>query len=80
VTGTSAEHRMGRRRIDGAELRQRLIDVAAAIACTEEQVAETLERMALAVPDEAPRLLARAALARQYATQERSRAAGLAPE
>jgi len=49
--------------------------VAVAIACTEDQVAETLERMALVIPENAVRLRAHAAQARQNATLERSRAA-----
>jgi hypothetical protein len=49
--------------------------VAVAIACTEDQVAETLERMALVLPENAKRLRAHAAQARQNATVERSRAA-----
>jgi hypothetical protein len=56
-------------------LRRRLADVAVSIACTEDQVAETLERMALAVPEDAARLLARAERARRFATLERDRAA-----
>jgi len=75
VTGQSAEHNRGRPLIDGAELRRRLATVAGAIACTEDQVAETLERMALILPKNATRLLAHAAQARQNATQDRSRAA-----
>jgi hypothetical protein len=49
--------------------------VAAAIACTEDQVAGTLERMAVAMPEDAARLRALAAQARRFATLERSRAA-----
>jgi len=50
--------------------------LAVAIACTEDQVAETMERMALVMPDSAARLRAHAAQARQNATLERNRAAG----
>jgi hypothetical protein len=75
VTGQSAEHSRGHPQLDGSELRQRLATVAVAIACTEDQVAETLERMALVLPDNARRLRAHAAQARQNATLERSRAA-----
>jgi hypothetical protein len=75
VTGQGAEHGRGHLGIDGAELRQRLAAVAVAIACTEDQVAETLERMALALPEDATRLRAHAARARQNATLERGRAA-----
>ena len=46
-------------------------------ACTEEQVAETLERMALALPEDAIRLQAHAARARRFATLERDRATTL---
>jgi len=75
VTEQSAEHSRGHLQPDGAELRQRLATVAVAIACTEDQVAETLERMALVLPENAKRLRAHAAQARQNATVERSRAA-----
>jgi hypothetical protein len=76
VTGQSAEHSKGHLlQPDGAELRQRLATVAVAIACTEDQVAETLERMALVMPENAARLRAHAAQARKNATLERSRAA-----
>ena len=70
---TSAHHR--RLEVDGVVLRRRLADVAVSIACTEDQVAETLERMALAVPEDATRLLAHAERARRFATLERDRAA-----
>jgi hypothetical protein len=72
MTGRRVQHHP---RIDGAELRQRLAAVAIAIACTEDQVAETLERMALVLPENAGRLQAHAAQAREYATVERGRAA-----
>ena len=62
---------------DGAFLRRRLAGVAASIACTEDQVAETMERMALAMPEAATRLQAHAERARRFATLERDRAAGL---
>jgi hypothetical protein len=75
MTTPSAAHHHSRLRIDGAGLRQRLAEVAAAIATSEEQVAETLERLALVMPANAARLRARAAQARQNARQERSRAA-----
>jgi hypothetical protein len=79
VTGQSAVQHQDRLRIDGARLRQRLADVAVAIACTEDQVAETLDRMALVLPECAAGLRARAAKARQNATQERGRAARFGP-
>lgn len=60
-------------------LRRRLVAVAASIACTEDQVAETLERMALIWPEDAARLRAHAAQARRYATLERNRAAMFSP-
>ena len=63
--------------IDGAMLRRRLADAAVSIARTEDQVAETLERMALAMPEDATRLQAHAERARRFATQERDRAASL---
>ena len=71
----SAEQHYGRLRIEGTKLRQRLAAVAAAIACTEDQVAETMERMAVVMPESAARLRAQAAQAREHATLERSRAA-----
>jgi len=76
VTGPNAGHheRLG---VDGAVLRRRLANVAASIACTEDQVAETLERMALAWPEDAMRLQAHAERARRFATLERDRAASL---
>jgi hypothetical protein len=47
-----------RRQIDGSALRQRLAGVAASIACTEDQAAETMERMATVLPYDAARLRA----------------------
>ena len=76
MTGPNAGQQ-GRLGIDGAVLRQRLADVAASIACTEDQVAATFERMALALPDDAIRLQAQAERARHFATLERDRAASL---
>ena len=76
MTGPNAGHQ-GRLGIDGALLRRRLADVAASIAWTEDQVAETLERMALAWPEEAIRLQAHAQRARRFATLERDRATSL---
>ena len=73
MSGPNAGHQ-GRLEIDGALLRRRLADVAAAIARTEDQVAETLERMALALPEDARRLQANAEQARRFATLERDRA------
>jgi len=51
--------------------------VAASIACTEDQVAETMERMALVLPYDATRLREHAARARQHSKVERDRAATL---
>ena len=76
MTGPNAGHQ-GRLGVDGAMLRRRLANVAASIACTEDQVAETLERMALALPEDARRLQAQAERARRFATVERDRAASL---
>ena len=74
MTGPNADdqQRLG---ADGAFLRRRLAGVAASIACTEDQVAETMERMALAMPEAATRLQAHAERARRFATLERDRAA-----
>jgi len=51
--------------------------VAASIACTEDQVAETMERMALVLPYDATRLREHAARARHHSKVERDRAAAL---
>jgi hypothetical protein len=59
----------------GQTLRRRLGALAASIATTEDQMAGTLERLALSRPSQASRLLARATRARQYAALERDRAA-----
>ena len=67
----------GRLGPDGAALRQRLANVAASIACTEDQLAETLERMAVALPEAAMRLRAQAERARRFAVLEREQAAAL---
>lgn len=75
MNGQDSDHHRGHLRIDGAGLRQRLCAVAISIASTEDQVAETLERMALVLPHNAERLRAHAAQARQNATAERGRAA-----
>lgn|GEM_PF-5296495 len=79
MAGQNPDLDVGRLRADGVGLRQRLADVAASIACTEDQVAETLERMALVLPYDAARLRSRAARARRYARQERSWAAMFDP-
>ena len=73
MSGPNAGHQE-RLETDGALLRRRLANVAASIACTEDQVAETLERMALALPDDAMRLQADAKRARLFAMLERNRA------
>jgi hypothetical protein len=77
MTGQDSDHHLGHLRLDGAGLRRRLAAVAASIACTEDEVAETLERTALILPEDAARLLARAAQAREYAMLERDQAARL---
>ena len=76
VTGPNAGNQ-GRLGLDGALLRRRLADVAASIASTEDHVAETLERMALACPEDAIRLQAHAERARRFAVMERDRATSL---
>lgn len=78
MTGPNAGYQ-GRLAVDGVMLRRRLASVAASIAHTEDQVAETLERMALAMPEDAVRLRAHAAHARKCATVERDRAARFTP-
>ena len=75
MAGQNPDLDVGRLRADGVGLRQRLADVAASIACTEDQVAETLERMALILPYDTARLRETAARARRYARMERDRAA-----
>jgi hypothetical protein len=59
----------------GRNLRARLALTAASIARTEENVAATLDRLAVVRPLEAKRLHERAASARQFAAKERDRAA-----
>lgn len=56
-------------------LRRRIADAAAAVAATEEWVADTLDRLASTRPHDAVRLRARAALARNVAAQQRARLA-----
>ena len=56
-------------------LRQRMRDVATSVAATEDWIADTLERLASARPHDAARLRARAAHARNFAAEERARAA-----
>ena len=77
MAGQSSDHDPDQLRIEGARLRRRLADVAASIACTEDQVAETMERMALVLPYDATRLREHAARARQHSKVERDRAAAL---
>ena len=61
-------------RLTEISLRQRMRDVAASVAATEDRVADTLERLARARPHDAARLRARAADARSFAAEERARA------
>ena len=75
MTRQNTDRYQDRLQVDGARLRQHFAEVATAIACTEDQVAETLERMALALPEDSARLRANAAQARRYATLGRGRAA-----
>ena len=74
MTGQDDGHRPDRLPIDLAAQRRRLATLAAVIAGTEDRIADTLERLALTRPQDAARLRARAAQARQYATLERSQA------
>jgi hypothetical protein len=74
VTGQQDDHDLRRPSIDPAELRQRLATLAAAIASTEDSVADTLERLALVRPYDAAGLQARAAQARRCAAQVRDQA------
>jgi len=75
MSGQKNDNHVGRARIDPAEQRQRLADLAAAIAMTEDAIADTLERMALARPYDATGLRARAIQARENAVLGRNRAA-----
>ena len=75
MSGQNNDNRAAGARIDPAEQRRRLADLAAAIATTEDGVADTLERMALVRPHDASGLRARAAQAREHAAVERDRAA-----
>ena len=56
-------------------LRQQIAATAASIAETEDGVADTLDRLALARPHDAERLRARAMRARLFAARERDQAA-----
>jgi hypothetical protein len=56
-------------------LRQQIAATAASIAETEDWVADTLDRLALARPHDAERLRARARDARLFAARERTQAA-----
>jgi hypothetical protein len=56
-------------------LRQQLAATAAAVAETEDWVADTFDRLARARPHDAERLRAHAAHARMFAARERARAA-----
>jgi hypothetical protein len=75
MTGQDEDQSVAAPRVDLAALRLRLTFLASVIACTEDQVADTLEHLALTRPRDAQRLLARAEHARQYAELERARAA-----
>jgi hypothetical protein len=75
MTGQEEDHPIPDPRTDPAALRRHLTFLASVIACTEDQVADTLEHLALTRPRDAKRLLARAAHAREYAELERTRAA-----
>jgi uncharacterized protein involved in exopolysaccharide biosynthesis len=57
------------------DLRQQLAATAAAIAETEDGIADTLDRLARVRPHDAERLRARAAHARRFASRERAQAA-----
>ena len=56
-------------------LRQQLAATAAAVAETEDWVADTFDRLARVRPQDAERLRAQAAHARMFAARERARAA-----
>jgi phage terminase Nu1 subunit (DNA packaging protein) len=58
-------------------LRRRLAEVANAIACTEDNVADTFERLAVTLPKHAARLRLLAAQARANAAKEREEAGRL---
>jgi hypothetical protein len=61
--------------VDPKRLRQHLAVLARTIARTEDRLADTLERLMLTRPQDAPRLREQATRARRYATIERSRTA-----
>jgi 3',5'-cyclic AMP phosphodiesterase CpdA len=77
VNGQLHDHNLSSGRFDPEVMRRQLAALAAAIAGTEDRVADTFERLALTHPHDASGLLARAAQARQYAMLERNRAAVL---
>jgi hypothetical protein len=74
--GQEQEERSRRFEQERVVLRQRMAEVAATVADTEEQVASTLEDVAEhRPPSDAERLRAQAEEARQIATKEHRRAA-----
>jgi hypothetical protein len=75
VTGPNEDHDVSRPQLAAAALRRHIAVVAAAVASTEDEVANTLEQIAVTRPQDAGRLRARAELARKNAAVERARAA-----
>jgi hypothetical protein len=71
----TGDEQLARLRVIGTSLRRRLGVTAAAVAATEDRVADTLDRLARVRPHDAERLRTRAAHARLFAAQERDRAA-----
>jgi hypothetical protein len=75
VIGPNEDHHVRRPQLAAAALRRHIALVAAAVAQTEDEVANTLEQIAMIRPHDATRLRARAEQARKNAVLERARAA-----
>ena len=72
---TSGDDGPARAWLTALDLRQRLAATAAAVAETEDWIADTLESLARVRPHDAERLRSRAADAREFAARERAQAA-----
>ena len=75
MDGTERDEPPSDVQMTAANLRHKLAITAAAVAATEDSLADTLDRMACFRPHAATRLRARALSARLFAAYERSKAA-----